>query len=521
MTYLTVPIAAENLEQAKALVKAALAAGAGMLELRTDYLENLSVPMVGKLIADTKTAAGRKLPVIVTCRDKQQGGAKEHPLKLRIDVLAGALKAGAEYIDFEYDNFAATENQEKIRVALSQSGKGRLILSAHNFQTRFENIARLYRRIQTAHPAAIPKLVYTANHINDCFDAFDLLQVTSGERIIFCMGQAGLISRVLAKKFDTFLTFASIDEKTATAPGQLTIEQFHRCYRYDSINSETQLYGIIGSPVGHSLGPIVHNACFEDAGANKLYLPLLVDGGGPEFEKFMGNILARKWLGFRGFSVTIPHKENALEFIRQKQGFVEPLARKIGAVNTIVITADGLLKAYNTDYAGALDAIATTLGAKVGLKNMPAAVIGAGGVARAIVAGLCDAGAKITIYNRTAKKGEKLAAEFGCCAAPLDELRNLEAKLLINCTSVGMYPDVNATPIPKQYIKKGMVVFDTVYNPPETLLLKQAKEIGAKTISGMEMFINQACGQFKLFTGQNGTPKVMMEAMKATLLGSL
>ena len=520
MTYLAVPIATENLEQAKELVKAALAAGAGMLELRTDYLENLSVPMVGKLIADTKTAAGRKLPVIVTCRDKQQGGAKSHPLKLRIDVLAGALKAGAEYIDFEYDNFVATENQEKIRVALSQSGKGRIILSAHNFQTKFENISRLYRRIQTAHPAAIPKLVYTANHINDCFDAFDLLHVTSGERIIFCMGQAGLISRVLAKKFDSFLTFASIDEKKATAPGQLTIEQFRRLYRYDSINSQMQLYGVIGSPVGHSLGPIVHNACFEDAVVDKLYLPLLVDGGRPEFEKFMGNILARKWLMFRGFSVTIPHKENALEFVKEKQGFVEPLARKIGAVNTIVITADGVLKAYNTDYAGALDAIASTLGAKVGLKglkNMPVAVIGAGGVARAIVAGLSDAGAKITIYNRTAPKGEKLAAEFGCCAAPLDALQNLEAKLLINCTSVGMYPDSNAAPVPKQYIKKGMVVFDTVYNPPETLLLKQAKEIGAKTISGMEMFINQACGQFKLFTGQNGNPKVMMEAMKATL----
>ncbi len=517
MTHLAVPIAAENLEQAKELVKAALAAGAEMLELRTDYLENLSVPMVGKLIADTKTAAGRKLPVIVTCRDKQQGGAKSHPLKLRIDVLAGALKAGAEYIDFEYENFVPTENQEKIRVALSQSGKGRIILSAHNFQTRFENIARLYRRIQTAHPAAIPKLVYTANHINDCFDAFDLLHVTSGERIIFCMGQPGLISRVLAKKFDSFLTFASIDDKTATAPGQLTIEQFQKLYRYDSINADTQLYGIIGSPVGHSLSPVVHNACFKDAGINKLYLPLSVDGGKPEFERFMGNILSRKWLMFRGFSVTIPHKENALGFVGEKQGFVEPLALKIGAVNTIVITADGLLKAYNTDYAGALDAIASTLGVKVSLKNMPVVVIGAGGVARAIVAGLSDAGAKITIYNRTAGKGGKLAAEFGCCAAPLDELQNLEAKLLINCTSVGMYPDVNNTPIPRQYIKKGMVVFDTVYNPPETLLLKQAKEIGAKTISGLEMFINQAAEQFKLFTGKNGNPKVMGDAMKSVL----
>ncbi|GAG46030.1 unnamed protein product, partial [marine sediment metagenome] len=220
--------------------------------------------------------------------------------------------AGVEFIDFEYENFLSTENQERIEVALSQSSKGRLILSTHNFQTKFDHLSKLHRRITTSYPAAIPKLVYTANHINDCFEAFDLLHSTSGERIAFCMGAAGFISRIIAKKLGSFVTFASIDESAATAPGQLTTEQFKKLYRYDSISPDTELFGVIASPVAHSLSPAIHNACFADIGADKLYLPLLVEGGKDEFEKFMRSILARGWLGFRGFSVTIPHKANAL-----------------------------------------------------------------------------------------------------------------------------------------------------------------------------------------------------------------
>ncbi|HEW79382.1 MAG TPA: shikimate dehydrogenase [Phycisphaerales bacterium] len=525
-TKLTVPIAAQNLDQAKQQTEAAIAAGAEMLELRTDYLENLSVELVKKLITKAKKS---NLPIIVTCRDRRQGGAIDYSEQLRVDVLVAALKAGAEFIDFEYENFLSTENQEKTKLALSQCSKGRLILSAHNFKTKFDNISRLHRHILTVYPAAIPKLVYTANHINDCFEAFDLLHNTSGERIVFCMGEAGLVSRIIAKKLGSFVTFASIDEKTATASGQLTIEQLKNLYRYDCINADTKLYGIIGSPVGHSAGPAVHNACFAEIKANKLYLPLLVEGGQDEFDLFMDCILVRGWLNFHGFSVTIPHKANALEYTKAKFGFVEPLAERIGAVNTMLIGADGKLSAYNTDYAGALDAITSTLEISCAdLKDLSVAVIGAGGVARAIVAGLSDAGAKICIYNRTVKKGEKLAAEFGCEFRPLSKLPSIKAKLLINCTSIGMkktevrsqkseeqrLKTSHETPLPKECIKKDMVVFDTVYNPAETLLLKQAKEAGTKTINGVDMFINQAMAQFKLFTGQTADPELMRKTIR-------
>jgi 3-dehydroquinate dehydratase/shikimate dehydrogenase len=489
-----------------------------MLELRTDYFECLSADLVKKLIAEIKSSDDKPLPIIVTCRDKQQGGVLAYPQKLRVDVLIAALKAGAEFIDFEYDNFLSAENQERIRLALSRSSKGRLILSAHSFEGKFDDISKLCRKILTLSPTAIPKLVYAANHINDCFEAFDLLHRTSGERIVFCMGAGGLISRIMAKKLGSFVTFASIDAKSATAPGQLTIEQFKKLYRCDRIDADTELLGVIADPVGHSLSPAIHNACFGKKRMNKLYLPLLVEGGQREFDSFLHNAFLRKWLNFRGFSVTIPHKQNALAYVRANRGIVEPLAEKIGAANTVLVGADGKLGAYNTDYAGALDAITSGMGITGDdIDSLPVAVVGAGGVARAIVAGLSDAGAEIKIYNRTVEKAEKLAAEFNCEFAPLDDVRNIKAKLLINCTSIGMHPNVDATPVQKESLKKAMAVFDTVYNPAQTLLLKDAKKKRAKTIDGISMFVNQAMAQFKLFTGKAGDPDLMRKVVLENL----
>ncbi len=536
MTNLTVPISARNFQEAAGQLQQAKAAGAEAVELRTDYIEALNVELVKKLISEAKET---DLPTIVTCRDKKEGGANDYPLQLRLDVLKNAIAAGVDFVDFEYGNFQVKKNQDTFFSALSKS-KTRLILSRHNFEGKLDNLDKIYNDIKKVFGAAIPKIVYTANHINDCFEVFDLLRTKKGDLIAFCMGEAGLFSRIIAKKLGGLVSYASLAEKSATAAGQITIEQMKKLCRWDNINSDTALYGIIGSPVAHSLSPLIHNKCFEEIGANKLYLPLLVDGGEKEFDEFMENCLSRPYLDFRGFSITIPHKENALKFVKEKGGFVEPLAEKIGAANTIIIERSKVtshksqvifdesratsdeprLSAYNTDYAGALDAI--TAGMKIkreDLKDMAVAVIGAGGVARAIVAGLSDCGAKIKIYNRTVKRAERLAKEFGCDFAGLDDLKNLDAKLLINSTSIGMHPKINETPIPKEILgeaqrhkgTKDIVVFDTIYNPAETLLLKQAQEIGAKTISGLDMFISQAAEQFKLFTDRSIEHKIVRQ----------
>ncbi|MFH1372056.1 MAG: shikimate dehydrogenase [Planctomycetota bacterium] len=501
MTCLAVPISAKNLNEAEEQIKAASSVGAEILELRTDFLVHLSADIALQVINAAKQLAP-SLPVIVTCRDYHQGGALRHTNQLRADVLAAAVRAGADFIDVEYDNFLSVAFRGKISIALSAGANTRLILSAHNFQTKFKNIKKLYWEIVNASTGVIPKLVYSAHHINDCFDILDLLHDRKEDMIAFCMDEPGFITRVLAKKFNGFITFASINEKIATAPGQPTVAQLKNIFRWDSINAQTELYGVIGSPVVHSLSPDVHNACFAEAGLNKVYLPLLVAGGQTGFSPFLDNILSRPWLDFRGFSITIPHKENALNYVISKQGVIDPLAEKIGAANTIVIDGSKL-SAYNTDCAAALDSVASALGIeRAGLKKMPVAVIGAGGVARAIVAGLAEAKAKVKIYNRTVERAKKLAREFKCDYAGLDGLRKLKAKLVINCTSIGMHPNTNATPVDERFLKKDMAVFDTVYNPAETLLLKQAKQIGCRTISGLDMFISQAAKQFKLFTGK-------------------
>ncbi len=513
MTKLAVSISAKDIESARQQISLAKVGGAEMLELRCDYLVNLSVALAVKLIALAREAAG-ELPLIVTCRDFREGGARNYPVELRIAVLVSALKAGAEYVDFEYNSFLSAENQMKLKSALAGSAKGRLIMSAHNFKGKFDDMKKLYRHIMTLYPVAIPKLVYTADSINDCFEGFDLLYHTSDERIVLCMGQGGFVSRIVAKKLGSMVSFASVDELSRTAPGQLSVKELKEVYRWDSIDSNTELYGVIAEPVGHSMSPAVHNACFDKIKANKLYLPLLVKGGKNGFELFMRKVLSREWLGFKGFSVTLPHKENALDYIKCKGGDVELLAERIGTVNTVTIGRESKVSGFNTDYAGALDAICS--GMKIGrdgLEGMAVAVVGAGGVARAVVAGLSAAGSKVKIYNRTVGRAEKLAEDFNCEYGSLAELASMDAKLLINCSSVGMYPDVDSTPVAKECLKKGMVVFDTVYNPVETLFLRQAKEAGAKRIDGVTMFVNQALSQFKYFSGVNGDAKLMRKVI--------
>ncbi|HSV99790.1 MAG TPA: shikimate dehydrogenase [Sedimentisphaerales bacterium] len=522
-TYLAIPISAEDLDRATRQVREAIAAGAELLELRTDYLNLPDAQSVVRLIREVRDAGQGRTPAIVTCRDPKEGGAGNHPDAWRMQILRAAVEAGADFIDAEYANFIRPEFGQGIQAALATHPRTRLILSTHDFSGRFPDLKGRYRQIAYACPGAIPKLVYTARHINDCFEAFDLLHETQGERIVLCMGEAGLISRVLARKLGSSVTFASLDKQAATAPGQLTVEALKGLYRFDAIDAGTELFGVIADPVGHSKSPAIHNACFADKGMNRLYLPLLVQGGQVEFDAFLDNLLARPWLDFRGVSVTIPHKHSALEYIRRQGGFIESLADKIGATNTLLIgsraTGHGpQLSAYNTDYAGALDAVTQGMGIeRRDLHDIPVAVVGAGGVSRAIVAGLTDAGAQVTIYNRTLERARELASDFQCEAAGIDDLPRLDARLIINCTSIGMHPKVEASPVLAESLKPDMTVFDTVYNPAETLLLRQAKAQGAKTIDGVAMFVNQAAAQFRLFTGQSANTDLMRKVVLDSL----
>ncbi|MBL7214245.1 MAG: shikimate dehydrogenase [Phycisphaerae bacterium] len=499
MTYLTVSILAKDEISFEPKVQAAKEQGAEAIEIRTDSLTSPSPEVTAKLVAMAKK---KELPVIVTCRDKAEGGVAELGQSLRLSILREAIVAGAEFVDIEYENFKHPDVQSVLRAMLEQYPSTQLIISRHNFTGPFEDIKLIYESILAVYPEAIPKIVYKARHINDCFAAFDLLSEADCPVIAFAMGLAGQVSRILAKKFGAFLTFASLDDESASAPGQISVRQMKTIYRWDNLNAQTEIFGLIGNPVGHSLGPTLYNACFDSNDVNAVYVPFLVEGEKLEFNAFLKNVSGRSHMGFGGFSVTIPHKTHALDYANQHGEYVDNLAEAIGAVNTLKVGFNGILSAYNTDYAGAMDALASVMaGDRHDLHAMKVAVIGAGGAARAVVAGLVDVGARVTIYNRTVQKARSLAKEFRCRAAGIDELPQTDAQITINCTSLGMHPNVETCPVPEGVLNADMTVFDTVYNPLETKLLKNAKAAGATIVNGAEMYIRQAMAQYKIFIG--------------------
>jgi 3-dehydroquinate dehydratase/shikimate dehydrogenase len=325
------------------------------------------------------------------------------------------------------------------------------------------------------------------------------------------MGDMGTPSRILGPKFGAPFTYATFHHERALAPGQLSFQQMVEVYRHDAINPNTDVYGVIADPIGHSLSPQVHNAAFGEAGIDAVYVPFRVpmDTLG-QFCEDMPR------LGLKGLSVTIPHKEAIAKFLTK----VDPAVKGIGAVNTVLFR-DGQVLGYNTDYKAAMDSLESAFGS-IGatpspLKDKRVLVLGAGGVARAVMYGLERRGAKATIAGRTRSRAQHLADTFSGRAVDWQARHNAEVDIIVNCTPIGMHPNVDETPFGKSYLKPAMIVFDTVYNPESTLLLKEAKSHGCRTVTGVEMFIRQAALQFMLFTGREAPYQLMRETLKRAI----
>jgi 3-dehydroquinate dehydratase/shikimate dehydrogenase len=291
-----------------------------------------------------------------------------------------------------------------------------------------------------------------------------------------------------------------------------------KLYRWDAIGPRTKVYGVVAHPVRHSMSPAIHNAAFSAVGHDGIYLPMLVEPDYESFRNFMADFLNCDGMELSGLSVTIPHKANALRYLKEKCGGVEELAERIGAVNTLIIRREGrtLLSGKNTDYAAILDSITTELKTdRSGLRDLRVAVLGAGGTGRAAIAALAHYGAKVVISNRTHERAKALADEFKCAAISLDELGRSDFDVLINTTSVGMFPNINESPFgdhPPGFSQK-TIVFDTVYNPIKTRLLEQAENAGARTINGVEMFVRQAAAQFETWTGKPAPWELMRKVI--------
>ncbi len=498
-----------DLDQARRDINAAVGEGAEMIELRVDELEEAEVL---RLLLREK-----KRPVIVTCRPTWEGGRSKLDDPGRLSVLHDSARNGAEYVDIELNTY-----QEASGTGVLPE-KGRVILSFHDFNGRPE---KLYNVISdmSAIPIEVNKIAWAARSIRDNVEALELLHHRARPTIALCMGEAGIVSRILAKKFGAFLTFASLNTESATAPGQISLSEMKGLYRWGKIRRETRVYGVVAHPVGHSMSPAIHNAAFDATGYDGIYLPLLVQPGYESFKAFMESLVPFAALDLSGLSVTLPHKENALRYLQEKGAQIEELAARIGAVNTILIdrtSGEPKLSGVNTDYAAILDSITEAMGCtRRELAGITAAVIGAGGTGRTAVAALSHYGAKVELYNRTPEKAAELAEDFpGVVCKPWDKLRESDCRVYINATSVGMHPKVAESPFgdhpPK--MNKETIVFDSIYNPIQTRLLSQARAAGAKTISGVEMFVKQAAAQFAGWTGIAAPVDVMRRVIEQRL----
>jgi 3-dehydroquinate dehydratase/shikimate dehydrogenase len=507
----------DTVEQSKRDVAAALEAGADWIELRIDRLTDPAPAL--HVISEFD------VPFILTCRPTWEGGASALSDGERLDLLSAISPADdTTLIDIEY----------RTRQTLGPLGEpldieNPYIVSYHDFQGRPDRLTNLFSEVGQARDE-VSKIVWTARTIRDNLEAFELLHLRIKPTIALCMGEAGLISRVLAKKFGAFLTFASLRDQSATAPGQVTIHDMKRLYRWDALNPKTKVYGVVGSPIMHSMSPAIHNAAFETVGHDGVYLPMLVNAGYESFKAFMESFLAFAPLDLSGLSVTIPHKENALRYLKEKGAQVEPLAEQIGAVNTIIIERDSKsgisnLRGINSDYAAILDTITSALTIeRTNLAGKRVAVIGAGGTGRTAVAALAAQGATVVVYNRTKERADELAAEFDgktgkVVSARIEKLCDSCCEVFINTTSLGMHPHVDASAFGDRVpeLSPQTLVFDTVYNPMETKLLKQAKAAGAITVGGVEMFVRQAVRQFEAWTARQAPVDVMRGVIEARL----
>jgi len=350
------------------------------------------------------------------------------------------------------------------------------------------------------------KVVTMANSPVDNVRVLNLIRNAPVPTVAFCMGEYGIVSRILCGKFGAPFTYCTFSKERVMAPGQLPFDEMKKLYRFDDINSRTAIFGVLGDPIGHSWSPLLHNAAFKRMGMNAVYLPLRVPA-----EEFDETLKAYDSLGMRGYSVTIPHKEAALRFAN----VADEASREIGAANTLFKDAQGRWCAANTDYAAAMDSIHLGLVQKgePSLSGKRVLILGAGGAARAIGLGASKAGAVVMLSNRSKDRGTKLAEELNCQFITWANRGAMAADVVVNCTPLGMSPDMNASPFEQYWFRDGMVAFDTVYNPENTLFLKEAREHGCIGISGIEMFIRQAAAQFKYFTNK----EVALEDMRTTL----
>ncbi len=475
------------------------AQSADVIELRMDYLDAEGRSIVLNRLAEL--ADGKRL--LLTFRPREQGGQRDLSLKDRQEFwrnLPPAIASAITFADFEFDlveSFADGQPPVPWR---------KVICSWHDFdETPHDLIARYDLMANT--PAVIVKIATMANRISDCLRIFELIEYARGKKpvIALAMSLSGIATRVLSLSRGALLTFGSLKRGAESAAGQPTVAELRDLYRVKQLTRVSEIFGIIGKPVGHSRSPLMHNAALAALKRNGVYLPFEVDKVHAFIRDFLHPKTKKLDWNLRGVSVTIPHKLAVMPHL----DWIDDTAKAIGAVNTIVVEGDEL-RGYNTDVIGAmkpLDQIMNLRGARV-------AVIGAGGSARAICYGLRQRQADVTVYARDTSKAQPLADEFNATVAALDSF-NGQAEVVINCSPIGMHGHSEGQSLLRaESLQHMKLVYDLIYTPEETALLRDAKAAGCQTLGGLAMLVGQAVEQFRLWTGVEPPADVMWQALR-------
>src|SRR6516225_5653728 len=412
------------------------------IEFRLDYLPKPALA-VSKL--KTFVEYHPEALIVATCRRAANGGKFRGSVAAQVDVLAKAASQGCHLLDVELETATRLKPADFARLRRSAN----LILSFHDFRGT-KRLEETFAKMKQ-YPADFFKVVTTANSLYDNVIMMKFLEKYSHAHSLVgvCMGEQGIMSRLLAVRAGSQFTFAAASPGEETAPGQVAARTLRETYRIDQVDAATRVYGVVGDPVAHSLSPVMLNTAFRRENVNAVYLAL--------HAKTLEDLLACvRNIPINGLSVTMPYKEQILKHLDK----TDPLTAKIGACNTVVRGQEGKLFGFNTDVSGVVRPLEMRM-------RLPAAkilVLGAGGAARAAVFGLKERGAEVYILNRTPAPAQTLAKQARAKAINRTMLKKLEFDVIINATPVGMEGNREPMLLSEQEFK-AKYFFEMVYTP--------------------------------------------------------
>jgi 3-dehydroquinate dehydratase/shikimate dehydrogenase len=463
------------------------------VEFRLDYLKQplAAIPKIRRFLE-----THQYVTAIATCRRVDNGGKFKGSLASELEVLNKAHAAGCQIIDLELESALKTKPEVLARLRKSAG----VIVSFHDFRATRNLEATLEKMLKI--PADFYKVVTTATTLSDNVTMMKFLQMQSDKQALIglCMGEQGIISRVLSVRAGSVFTFGAINADLKTAPGQVSARDLRSIYRIEQVDAATRVYGVAGDPIEHSLSPVIMNTALRRENVNGVYVAL--------HAKTLKDLMhCVREIPLHGLSVTMPYKQAMLEHLDNTDAHTA----KIGACNTVVRGQEGKLFGFNTDVAGVL----RPLEQRMTIEGAKVLVLGAGGAARAAVFGLKERGAEVWILNRNTVKAQKLARQAKARTVKRAELRKTAFDVIVNATPVGM-GSTRDCPLRDDEIQ-AKVVFDMVYDPVETRLLQVARSKGIAVIPGVEMFVHQAARQFEIWTGKPAPADDMLRAVTVTL----